>query len=156
RNNSNGEIYVIAAGFGPVRLRALLAALQTAPRAVRLVPDADVERLLSFPLRRVGRTCVVELQRVPLSAGQRTLQRGLGLGISVPLLIFLAALMMAVAMLVKLDSPGPVFFRQTRKGALGIPFRILKFRSMNVMEDGNRIAQATRGDSRVTRIGRIL
>jgi undecaprenyl-phosphate galactose phosphotransferase/putative colanic acid biosynthesis UDP-glucose lipid carrier transferase len=156
RNGGNGEIYVVASGFRPGRLPSLLAALQTVPRAVRLVPEADVERLLTFPVRRVGRTSVVELQRAPLSGGQRLLKRGLDLAISVPLLVFLAPLMAVIALLVKLDSPGSVFFCQTRNGAWGVPFRIIKFRSMNVAEDGSMIVQASRGDARVTRVGRVL
>ena len=156
RAGGDGEIYVVASGFTPARLHALLAALQTVPRAVRLVPEADVEQLLSFPLRRVGRSCVVELQRAPLSSGQRALKRALDLAISAPLLIFVGPLLAVIALLVKLDSPGPVFFYQTRLGAWGVPFKIIKFRSMNVMEDGSKIVQAQRGDSRVTRIGRVL
>jgi undecaprenyl-phosphate galactose phosphotransferase/putative colanic acid biosynthesis UDP-glucose lipid carrier transferase len=74
----------------------------------------------------------------------------------VPLLVFVGPLMVVIALLVKLDSPGAVFFCQTRLGAWGVPFRIIKFRSMSVMEDGNRIVQASRGDSRVTRLGRVL
>ncbi|HEX3755700.1 MAG TPA: exopolysaccharide biosynthesis polyprenyl glycosylphosphotransferase [Rhizomicrobium sp.] len=156
RGDNHGEIYVVASGFRPARLSALLGALQTVPRAVRLVPEADVEQLLNFPLRRVGHSCVVELQREPLSSSQRLVKRCLDLAIAVPLLIFIAPLMLVIALLVKMDSPGPVFFRQTRLGAWGQPFRILKFRSMNVMEDGGKIVQASRGDQRVTRIGRIL
>jgi Undecaprenyl-phosphate glucose phosphotransferase len=156
RSETEGEIYVVASGFNYNRLHTLLGALQTVPRAVRMVPEAEVEQLLNFPLRRVGRTCVVELQRAPLSTGQRLVKRALDLAISVPLLVFVGPLMIVVGLLVKLDSPGPVFFRQTRLGAWGVPFRIIKFRSMSVMEDGTRIVQASRGDSRVTRMGRLL
>jgi lipopolysaccharide/colanic/teichoic acid biosynthesis glycosyltransferase len=49
-----------------------------------------------------------------------------------------------------------VLFRQTRKGLNGRTFRIYKFRTMRVLEDGAVVRQATRGDARVTRIGRIL
>jgi Undecaprenyl-phosphate glucose phosphotransferase len=154
--NDNGHIYVVGAGFTPARLNTLLAALQTVPRAVRLVPDADVENLLRFPLRHVGRTCAVELQRQPLSGSQRLIKRGLDLAVAIVLLVFLAPAMLIIALLIKLDSPGSVFFRQTRLGACGVPFRILKFRSMNVMEDGGKIVQVCRGDGRVTRLGRLL
>jgi len=58
-----------------------------------------------------------------------------------------------VALAIKLDSPGPVLFMQTRHGFNGKRFKILKFRTMTVLEDGATIPQAVRGDSRVTRIG---
>ena len=64
--------------------------------------------------------------------------------------------MLLTALLIKLDSHGPVLFFQTRNGFNGRAFRIVKFRSMHVLEDGNAIRQATRADPRVTRLGRWL
>jgi len=60
-----------------------------------------------------------------------------------------------IALLIRLDSPGPVFYRQTRYGLDGKPFQIWKFRSMYAGGD-DRFVQARRGDSRVTRVGAIL
>jgi exopolysaccharide biosynthesis polyprenyl glycosylphosphotransferase len=71
-------------------------------------------------------------------------------------LLVLAPLLVFIALLIRLDTPGPVLFRQTRKGLNGQGFRIYKFRTMRVLEDGAVVRQATRGDARVTRIGRIL
>ena len=76
---------------------------------------------------------------------------GAGLG-----LLMLAPLRVLIACLIRLDSPGPVLFRQTRKGLNGQPFRIYKFRTMRVLEDGAEVQQATRGDKRVTPVGRLL
>jgi len=64
--------------------------------------------------------------------------------------------MIVIAVLIKLTSPGPVFFRQRRYGLNGKEIRVLKFRSMTVLEDGPQIAQATRNDVRVTPLGRFL
>jgi putative colanic acid biosynthesis UDP-glucose lipid carrier transferase len=71
-------------------------------------------------------------------------------------LLVVAPLLLLIAVLIRLNSPGPALFRQTRKGLNGVPFRIYKFRSMRVQEDGPIIHQATRNDTRVTRIGRWL
>jgi len=60
-----------------------------------------------------------------------------------------------IAIIVKIDSPGPVFYRQTRYGLNGKPFLVWKFRSMYVASD-DRFAQARRSDSRVTRVGAFL
>ena len=57
---------------------------------------------------------------------------------------------------IKIDSSGPVLFRQTRVGFSGRPFRIYKFRTMSVSEDGDVIPQAKRHDTRVTRVGRFM
>lgn len=69
-------------------------------------------------------------------------------------LLLLSPLFMLIALAVRLDSPGPVFFRQERIGRFGVPFRIHKFRSMR---DGAAGAPITVGDDpRITRAGRWL
>jgi exopolysaccharide biosynthesis polyprenyl glycosylphosphotransferase len=71
-------------------------------------------------------------------------------------LLLLSPLMLLTALLIRLDSQGPALFFQTRNGLNGRAFRIVKFRTMHVLEDGNAIRQATRADPRVTRLGRWL
>ena len=77
--------------------------------------------------------------------------------ISILILILFAPVMLVVALFIKLESRGPVFFRQTRVGKSGVPFTLYKFRSM--YEDAERMTGpvwSTPDDSRVTRTGRIL
>ncbi|HEY2069871.1 MAG TPA: exopolysaccharide biosynthesis polyprenyl glycosylphosphotransferase [Rhizomicrobium sp.] len=83
-------------------------------------------------------------------------KRVLDLAIAVPLLLLLAPLMAAVALWIALDSKGPVFFRQTRRGLGGKRFDIVKFRSMTVLENGDSVVQAKENDPRVTHAGRFL
>jgi undecaprenyl-phosphate galactose phosphotransferase/putative colanic acid biosynthesis UDP-glucose lipid carrier transferase len=71
-------------------------------------------------------------------------------------IVMLAPLMLVTTLLIKLDSRGPVLFTQSRDGFNGRSFRVIKFRTMSVLEDGLFIRQATRGDPRVTRLGRWL
>jgi exopolysaccharide biosynthesis polyprenyl glycosylphosphotransferase len=71
-------------------------------------------------------------------------------------LIFLLPLLLLTALAIKLDSPGPVIFRQYRIGENGRRFLIYKFRTMVVMENGSSVAQARRDDPRVTKVGRLL
>ena len=71
-------------------------------------------------------------------------------------LIFFLPVMTLTAIAIKLDSPGPVIFRQNRKGFGGRQFVIFKFRTMTVQENGPGVLQATRDDPRVTAIGRLL
>jgi putative colanic acid biosynthesis UDP-glucose lipid carrier transferase len=65
-------------------------------------------------------------------------------------------LLALITLLVRLDSPGPAIFRQTRTGLNGRTFLIYKFRTMHVQEDGAGVRQARRGDARVTRLGAVL
>jgi len=83
-------------------------------------------------------------------------KRFLDLIVAIPALILLAPLLAVVAVLVGLDSKGPVLFRQRRIGICGRGFDILKFRTMHVMENGQAIVQACEGDPRITRLGRVL
>jgi len=71
-------------------------------------------------------------------------------------LLLLAPLFLLVAIAVKLDSPGPVLFRQRRGGFKGSTFLICKFRTMRVSEHGRDVCQVSREDPRVTRIGAFL
>lgn len=78
--------------------------------------------------------------------------------ITVALLALLAflPLLMVIGVAIWMESEGPILFRQQRTGLHGRPFRIYKFRTMRVTEDGAEIRQATRGDSRVTPLGALL
>jgi exopolysaccharide biosynthesis polyprenyl glycosylphosphotransferase len=71
-------------------------------------------------------------------------------------LLTLSPLLLGVAIAIKLDSPGPSWFWQTRHGYNNRAIRVLKFRTMTLTEDGHAFTQATNGDPRVTRIGRFL
>jgi len=71
-------------------------------------------------------------------------------------LVLLSPALAIVALLIRLDSPGPVLFRQKRYGVNQEPFRIYKFRTMRTMDDGAIVKQATRADARITGIGAHL
>jgi len=70
--------------------------------------------------------------------------------------LFLSPLFVVVAVLIRLDSPGPVFFRQNRIGKDFRPFRIYKFRTMAADAEKDGAPITVRGDRRITRIGRLL
>lgn len=70
-------------------------------------------------------------------------------------LLLLSPLLLLIAIAIRLDSPGPVFFRQVRVGRHGVPFRIFKFRTMSHSGMGGRQLTAS-NDDRITRVGRSL
>lgn len=73
------------------------------------------------------------------------------------ILLCASPVLLAVALIIKLDSPGPVFFRQDRTGWTGESFRIWKFRSMHVHQPENGVVeQAQRNDPRLTRVGAFI
>src|SRR4029450_7558332 len=67
-----------------------------------------------------------------------------------------APVMLVIALVIKLTSPGPVLFRQRRHGEDGVEIEVLKFRSMRVMENGATVVQAQRKDPRITPVGAFL
>lgn len=71
-------------------------------------------------------------------------------------IFLLAPVFLLIALAVKLDSPGPILFRQSRIGLNGAIFRIYKFRTMRVLDDGDVVLQAQRSDVRISRIGAFL
>lgn len=71
-------------------------------------------------------------------------------------LLFFAPVLLLAALLIKLESPGPVLFRQTRGGLNGRTFTIYKLRSMRCEENGEKVVQASRNDDRITKSGRFL
>ena len=137
-------------------LRTLAADLRVLPFPISLVPIGLTSEILHRPRRDLGDTICLELQRGPLSTAEHAAKRcidvvGASLG-----LIAMAPLLVAVAIAIKIDSRGPVLFRQHRYGFNGRYFRICKFRTMSVMEDGFSAVQACAADRRVTRIGKWL
>ncbi|ECZ3015487.1 exopolysaccharide biosynthesis polyprenyl glycosylphosphotransferase [Salmonella enterica subsp. enterica serovar Cerro] len=70
--------------------------------------------------------------------------------------LLISPVLCCIALAVKLSSPGPVIFRQTRYGMDGKPIKVWKFRSMKVMENDKVVTQATQNDPRVTRVGNFL
>jgi polysaccharide biosynthesis protein PslA len=103
-----------------------------------------------------GVTTVVVSQG-PLNLADRAKKRALDIALTVPVLIALTPVMIAVAILIRLDSPGPVFFRQERMGRGNRIFHILKFRSMRVeTSDSTGTRSASRDDDRITRVGRFI
>jgi len=83
-------------------------------------------------------------------------KRAFDLGAAIAGLILLSPLFLIVALAIRLDSDGPVFFRQQRHGRNGQTISVFKFRSMGVMEQGDEFRQVRRNDPRVTRVGRVL
>jgi putative colanic acid biosynthesis UDP-glucose lipid carrier transferase len=84
------------------------------------------------------------------------LKRSLDVTVASGSLAFLAPLLALLALAIWLEDRQPVLFSQRRTGLNGRPFRIYKFRTMSVVEDGAHVRQATRGDQRITRVGAIL
>jgi putative colanic acid biosynthesis UDP-glucose lipid carrier transferase len=107
-------------------------------------------------LRLVDTVANERAQTVRIASRYLFTKRLTDLTFSILLLLLLAPLLILVALAIRLDGPGAAVFRQWRIGLDGKPFRIWKFRTLSVVEDGDDVAQVTKSDPRVTRVGRFL
>jgi len=137
-------------------LGAILRELRVLPVPVNLVPLGKSSQIFELPLHTIGDTVTIELQRGPLTVFERAVKRAIDIVGALIALVMLMPLLVVVSAAIKIDSKGPVLFRQKRCGFNGRVFEIKKFRTMTVQEDGAVVTQATRGDDRVTQVGRWL
>lgn len=120
-----------------------------------LLDQGDALGAIGISRYRGSDTAVVG--RGPMSLGDRIKKRSMDLTLGTAALIVLAPLLAVIALAIKLDSPGPVFFLQTRIGRGNRPFRIMKFRSMyQTATDAEGRQSASRDDVRITRVGRFI
>ncbi|HML07997.1 MAG TPA: undecaprenyl-phosphate glucose phosphotransferase [Xanthobacteraceae bacterium] len=128
----------------------------TLPVEIHLGPEQILHKFEEVELSKLGPLASLRLTRIPLSRLEIAQKRLFDLVFAAAGLVLLTPLLVFVAVLIKIDSPGPVFFLQRRYGFNQQPFRIIKFRTMRTLDDGSVIAQARRNDPRLTRIGRWL
>ncbi|MCL4169143.1 UNVERIFIED_CONTAM: hypothetical protein GTU68_020006, partial [Idotea baltica] len=98
-----------------------------------------------------------EVVQRPISGWSSLLKKAEDLVLSLIALVLLSPILLITAIAIKLDSPGPIFFKQSRLGFNNRPFAIYKFRSMyhhDIPEE--QVQQATKEDPRITRVGRII
>ncbi|CAL80648.1 putative sugar transferase protein [Bradyrhizobium sp. ORS 278] len=150
------EIVLALRWSDEARIYRICELFRASPLPIHLLPDQTAEQFLSLPILATGPLPTVEMQRAPLSRLERTCKRAFDILAASALLIVFFPVMVAAALSVKLDSAGPIIFRQRRNGFDGRTFRIFKFRTMLVQEDGPKVEQAQPNDPRVTRVGRIL
>jgi Undecaprenyl-phosphate glucose phosphotransferase len=137
-------------------VRWLARRLRVLPLPVKLVPFGTLAQLFQRARSDIGDTVAIELQRAALSPTEQAVKRGVDIILSLLALIVLSPILLAAAIAIRLDTRGPALFRQTRHGFNGRPFRIYKFRTMTVMENGDIVQQAQKSDKRVTGVGRWL
>lgn len=149
-------IYITFPMRAEARIRGVLAKLSDTTASVYLVPDFFVFQMLHSRWTDIGGLPAVSLFENPLYGVDGLVKRLFDLVVGSLLLGIAALPMLVIAIAIKLTSRGPVFFRQRRYGLDGREILVWKFRTMTVCEDGAEIRQATRSDSRVTRLGAFL
>lgn len=155
RANNCREIVLAFPWTDTDRIDFVRDSIKILPVSARLLPDTRVRSLTHYSSAS-QHVLAIEVQRAPLSAAERLAKRTMDIVIASVALVLLLPVMVLTALAIKLDGPGPIIFRQRRKGFNGREFVMLKFRTMSVQEDGAVVSQATRNDPRVTPVGRLL
>jgi putative colanic acid biosynthesis UDP-glucose lipid carrier transferase len=156
RANAVDIVYICLPMSAETRIRELIDAFSDTTVSVYYCPSFFGLELMHARWDEVYGQPVVSIVESPFSGHERFLKRLEDIVITVGLLPVLLPLMLVIALAVKLTSPGPVFFTQSRYGINGQKFKMLKFRSMYVDDCGTEFRQVTRNDRRITPVGRFL
>jgi putative colanic acid biosynthesis UDP-glucose lipid carrier transferase len=138
------------------RIRKLIDELQDTTASVYFLPDVYIFDLMQARFDNVGGMPVIAICETPFMGLNSTIKRASDIVLSLLILLVLAPLMAAIAIAVKMNSPGPAIFRQRRYGLYGEEIIVYKFRSMMVTENGPTVVQAQKNDGRLTSIGGFL
>jgi undecaprenyl-phosphate galactose phosphotransferase/putative colanic acid biosynthesis UDP-glucose lipid carrier transferase len=149
-------VFLLASWDDPRRIEALAKQLRILSVPIYLLPDRNVAHLLSNRVVNIGTSWTAELKRAPLSRIEQLCKRAIDLVLAATALIVLAPMIVLVALWIKIETGGPTIFSQRRNGFNGRTFKMYKFRTMSVLEDGPAMRQATRDDPRFTNCGRLL
>jgi putative colanic acid biosysnthesis UDP-glucose lipid carrier transferase len=138
------------------RMMELIEELRDTTASIYYLPDIFVFDLIQARSISIDGIPALSMCETPFFGYRAIAKRATDVLISSVALVLAAPLMIAIAILVWLSSPGPIIFRQRRYGLNGEEIIVYKFRTMTVTEDGPTVVQATKSDPRTTRIGRLL
>jgi putative colanic acid biosysnthesis UDP-glucose lipid carrier transferase len=134
----------------------LLDELKDTTASIYFVPDIFHADLIQAKAGQIEDIPVVAVCETPFTGFNGLIKRMADILFSLAILIMILPLLIAIAIGVKLSSPGPIIFKQRRYGLYGEEILVYKFRSMTVCEDGSKVTQATKGDQRITPFGAFL
>jgi putative colanic acid biosynthesis UDP-glucose lipid carrier transferase len=150
-------VYVALPMASQPRIMKLLDGLRDTTATVKFVPDMFIADLIQAKVENAAGLPVIAICDTPFTGSYALQKRSFDLLACLLALPVVAPLMLLIAVLIRLTSSGPAFFKQRRYGLNGEEIVVWKFRSMKVMEDGDKTyKQATVDDDRITAVGKIL
>jgi len=156
REHGVHEVYITLPLGSQPRIVELLEQVQGTTASVFFVPDVFGISIIQGRLQDMNGVPVVGLCETPFSGTNRLVKRIEDVVLASLILVLISPLLLAIAIGVRLTSPGPAIFRQRRNGLDGTEIVVWKFRSMRTQDDGAVVPQATKGDPRITPFGAFL
>ena len=124
---------------------------------IELIPDIFGFELINAKISQIGSLPVIALQASPISGYNAALKRLMDITVSAAILAITSPLLLIIALAIKIENPKlPIIFKQRRCGLNGKEVIVWKFRTMTVLEDGDKVQQAKANDTRTTKLGKFL
>ncbi len=159
RSGAVDQIIIALPATADRRIADIARGLEPAPASVHIVTHLATDLIAPRQVHRVsalGPVGLLDVKRKPLEGWSLIIKRAEDLLLGGLLCLLAMPLALVIAIAIKLDSRGPVLFRQRRRGHNRQTFNVFKFRTMTVLEDGENVEQARRHDQRITRVGGFL
>jgi Undecaprenyl-phosphate glucose phosphotransferase len=156
RNKHPDDVIILANQENFSKIPCLTRKLSELPINVHIVPRDSMDLFATARIAEFGNLKTFQVSSPPLSSVDLYIKRAFDVAAAIAGLILFSPLFLCAAVAIKLDSPGPVFFRQIRHGYNKQEIKVFKFRTMTTMEDGSDFKQVRKNDHRVTHVGRIL
>jgi putative colanic acid biosynthesis UDP-glucose lipid carrier transferase len=138
------------------RINSLIDELHDTTASIYFLPDIYLFDLMQARFDTLGGIPVVAVCETPFTGINSLIKRATDVVFSLAIMVVLLPVLLAIALAIKLESPGPIIFKQRRYGLNGDEMRVYKFRSMTAVDDGAEIVQAQQDDPRITRLGAFL
>ncbi|KII76035.1 undecaprenyl-phosphate glucose phosphotransferase [Vibrio renipiscarius] len=150
------HVYVALPMQASNRIKEVINYFADSTARVYIVPDFFTYDLIQSRWRNVGNIPTLSIHDTPFYGTSTFVKRLEDIVVSTLILMLISPVLFAVAIGVKLSSPGPVIFKQDRYGLDGKKIKVWKFRSMRSMDNGEVVKQATKGDPRITKFGAFI
>jgi len=149
-------VYIVTPWSETSTIDTCVDELLNIPAEIHLGPERILDRFDHVRIAKYGPMASLQLTRAPLNRFERLQKRAFDIVGAASILVLLAPFLAAVALVILLETGRPIFFLQRRYGFNQREFRIIKFRTMTTMDDGDVIPQARRNDPRITPVGAFL
>jgi putative colanic acid biosynthesis UDP-glucose lipid carrier transferase len=150
------EVYITLPLGSQPRIQELLESAQGTTASLYFVPDVFGISIIQGHLQEVNGVPVVSILETPFTGTNALVKRMSDIVIASLILVLISPFLLAIAIGVKVSSPGPVIFKQRRNGLDGEEIIVYKFRSMTTQDDGPVVKQAIKDDPRITPFGAFL
>ncbi|MCL1143247.1 undecaprenyl-phosphate glucose phosphotransferase [Shewanella gaetbuli] len=150
------KLYVCLPMVAEKRIADIIEQLGNTTVDVLITPDFLLKNLMQARIGSVGEVDTISVFESPVNGMKRFYKRSFDIVFSFLAIVGLSPLLLVIAAAIKLNSPGPVIFKQDRYGLDGRKIKVWKFRSMTVTENGGKVTQARKNDSRITNVGGFL